>query len=239
MRWLTRKRRSDETLIKYYVYVSDVKVDMLFSQIPKRFLDRLAGELKIDLKILSLSLKENPSDENRFTKIRVLEQYLDASSEIGTVDDPAPYFRGSLPMKWGTVGEDPAQIVFFWGFSDQTLVGLTGSLRHVIGNAAATTSVHLGSFTRPAYEAVASHLHLSPDESSVAAENPAAWVEQAASLLKGPEEPLEFVARTLAHVSAPGTRLMEERDAPGRPEVLVGTYDYVLLGTPIYVAQGG
>ena len=41
--------------MRYYVYVSDSKVDMLYSQMPRGIRDRIAAELKIDLKVISAS----------------------------------------------------------------------------------------------------------------------------------------------------------------------------------------
>ena len=48
--------------VRYYLYVSDAKIDMLFEQIPKRLLDRLTKELKIDIKVVSVTVKEREQD---------------------------------------------------------------------------------------------------------------------------------------------------------------------------------
>jgi hypothetical protein len=46
--------------VKSYVYVSDSKIDMLYEEIPKPWLDRITAELKIDLEVVSLTLKRRP-----------------------------------------------------------------------------------------------------------------------------------------------------------------------------------
>ena len=40
--------------VKYFLYISDAKVDMLFGQVPQKILKRIAAELTIDLKVVSL-----------------------------------------------------------------------------------------------------------------------------------------------------------------------------------------
>ena len=35
--------------MRYYVYASAAKIDMLYSQIPQKLLTRIVGELKLDL----------------------------------------------------------------------------------------------------------------------------------------------------------------------------------------------
>jgi hypothetical protein len=57
-----------------------------------------------------------------------------------------------------------------------------------------------------------------------------------AELLHGPEEPIEFLARRLVDVSRPTRQLRRETGAGG-PGPVLGTYDRVVLATPIYVAQ--
>jgi len=44
--------------MKFYLYVSDAKVDMLFSQVPHELKKKVATEWKIDLKLLDLLRRE-------------------------------------------------------------------------------------------------------------------------------------------------------------------------------------
>jgi hypothetical protein len=85
--------------ITYYVYVSDAKVDMLFAQIPRPVKKRIAAELKFDLKVVGLSLKQNPSDETRYSKVKFVSEYVDKHLEVGTLDQPRAYFRGELGVR--------------------------------------------------------------------------------------------------------------------------------------------
>src|SRR3954454_11749274 len=104
-------RRHQADSIKYYLYVSDAKVDMLCAQIPRTVLNRIAAEFKLDAKVLGISLKEKPSDENRYTKLRVVDRYLRDNEDIGTPEWPGVYFQGTLLMRWTILGEGN-EIVF-------------------------------------------------------------------------------------------------------------------------------
>ena len=45
--------------LKYYLYISDTKVDMLFPQIPGNILKKIGGELHINLGIFNVNLVYN------------------------------------------------------------------------------------------------------------------------------------------------------------------------------------
>ena len=47
--------------VKYYLYISDTKVDMLFAQIPRNILKKISADLNINLGVISVSLKERNS----------------------------------------------------------------------------------------------------------------------------------------------------------------------------------
>lgn len=87
--------------MRYYVYVSDVKIDMLFAQIPRSLLARVAGDLKLDLKLLSVTLKKETLPETRYSKLDVVTQALREAGEIGTIEQPKQYFSGAMSMGWG------------------------------------------------------------------------------------------------------------------------------------------
>src|SRR6266496_4413294 len=124
--------------VKYYIYLSDAKLDMLYPQIPKSLLKRIASELNISLKLLGAELtagiKGTQSEETRYSKVRIVSKYIEEHLHLGTVDSPDAYFKGTLPMKWGLLPGDnfytnasETGVVYFGGFSDQTIVGLGGT----------------------------------------------------------------------------------------------------------------
>ena len=137
--------------MKYYVYISDAKVDMLLPQIPHQAKKQIATELKLDMKILSASRKtQETTEEDRLNRLKAVVTQIRAREKLGTIDRPAEYFEGTLPMRWGpfetdhirlerrvgadwAVRETDSSIVYFAGSTETSLVALGGSSNHVVG----------------------------------------------------------------------------------------------------------
>src|ERR1700683_2245150 len=120
--------------LRYYLYISDTKLEMLFEQIDQSVRKRISAEFKIDLKIASLTLRraDNPGP-TRVAKLRIVERFIDAHHDVGTIEEPGrEYFRGQMNMQWGDMAV-PA--VCFRGTDAQGSEGvlLVGSKYHVIG----------------------------------------------------------------------------------------------------------
>lgn len=139
---LRRLREGPRT--RYYLYISDSKLDMLFEQIDHSALRRISAELKVDLKIASVTLKraDNPAP-TRAAKLRVVEWFIDRHHHVGTIDEPGnEYFRGRMEMAWGqlrgshSTDEFRRGLVFFQGWQHHHAVVLAGRSRHVLGWAA-------------------------------------------------------------------------------------------------------
>ena len=126
--------------MKYYLYISDTKIDMLYPQIPHDQKSRIAKELKIDLKLISASFKEEKElKETRYSKAELVTKYIQNNCQVGTVDKPRDYIYDILEMKWGHYGEYPptlvnSPLVFFGGKTDLTIFGMGGSAHHIIGS---------------------------------------------------------------------------------------------------------
>ena len=141
--------------MRYYVYVSDIKIDMLFEQLPKKWLDHAALELKIDAKILAGSLKKDPSTETRYHKLKLVIEALRASGEIGNYEAPKSYFSGSMAMGWGPpkfmhLADEKAELMVLFGGSPDGKQGvaLIGSAAHLLGEVG--TPVH-AFYARPQF----------------------------------------------------------------------------------------
>jgi hypothetical protein len=61
--------------------------------------------------------------------VRLVTDYIDEPLPVGAVDEPAAYFRGTLPMRWHPLATHHRQTVLFGSVTPTTLVGLCGSLR--------------------------------------------------------------------------------------------------------------
>ena len=120
--------------MKYYIYISDTKVDMLFAQIPTNILKKITAELNINLGMVSVSLKERQNEQTRFHKVEVVNNYINEHLEVGDIDNPKTYFKDTVPMMWGTLPVTPEgqgqlrkNFVYFQGGTKQTKFGLGGS----------------------------------------------------------------------------------------------------------------
>jgi len=209
--------------VKYYTYISDTKVDMLYAQIPKGIRSKIAAGLKIDLQLLELSFSEKPTQETRYSKLDVVTDYIRRNLDMGSVDQPEAYFQERLPMSWGFYGfPREKQIVYFGGETEKTILGLAGSINHMIGRVpdkAPPTTDQTVPFILEVLEKVErSNSKVSTISSS---RQEASWlraVELATSQIfrQGPKQQLEFLAKRFI-----GGPLRDKQ---------------VLLGSPLYVA---
>lgn len=222
--------------MRYYVYLSETKIDMLFGQIPRAAREDLSAELKINLGVVSSSVKggERSTPERRVVAI---EEYLRSKRMVGTVDEPSEFFEGSLSMRWGPIDRGPA--VVFTGSTDRTVLALGGSLRHVVGGspgdgqlgyvssapflvAALREDVPSLAVTEADKRNMDALLSRGRDASALAL----AMVAYTHEWMRSPEQRLAFLAK----------RLIWSGSDPELPRS-TGDGRHLLLGTPVYVAQ--
>ena len=121
--------------MKYYIYISDAKVDMLFPQVPHDIKKKVATEWKMDLKLLSASRRvETESEDNRIARLETVVEFIRRYGNLGSIEQPDQFVEDILPMRWGPLGDGDIQLVYFAGKVDHTVVGLGGSMKHVIGS---------------------------------------------------------------------------------------------------------
>jgi Family of unknown function (DUF7019) len=206
--------------IKYYLYISDTKVDMLSAQIPKNILNKISADLNINLGVFNVTLKENQSEQTRFDKVNVVSNYINKHLDVGDIDHPQTYFKARVPTRWGSLfGGSNQNFVYFAGKTDQTIFGLGGSMQHVIGEQKGQPP-GANSFT-PSILAALKKLDIHSDfgvSSDIPSHgDPLQLVASAAGSSElGPEETLEFLAKKLVEGSLDSK--------------------HILLGSPIYVA---
>ena len=186
--------------MKYYVYISDAKVDMLLPQIPSTLKKKISKEFKIDLKILSASRKsEVEVSENRISRLEAVCQYIRDNTDVGSVNDPGEYIFDTLQMRFRT----GYRLAFFGSFTGKTYVALGGSLKHMIGESPQSDGRHLSSELSGILAEV-----LQVDEPYTAsreallrerfdsAENVLRWLKNVIIELPPIEQRLEFLAKT-------------------------------------------
>ena len=88
-------------MLRYYVYLSATKVDMMYPQIPPVFLKGAEAELKVNLGVISTRLKAHGPEEAKELPLRMsaVESYLRNQKQVGTVDDPKMWIGGIASMR--------------------------------------------------------------------------------------------------------------------------------------------
>ena len=122
--------------MKYYVYISESKIDMLHSQISQTTAVAKEASLGFDWKFLKGEIKTARGvPENKLTKLNDVVARLEKDSAVGSLDDAKPYIRGALRMKWASIGIiREFSPVTFWGYADSnSVLGLAGSAHHLVG----------------------------------------------------------------------------------------------------------
>lgn len=209
----------------YYLYISDSKIDMLLPQIDPAYTTKRGSEVGVSLSVLSFKKTAEQPGHNRTARLERVLRHLQDHGDIGSIDHPGQFFGGLLPVQWGRF-PGAASMVFAGGRTDQTMIALGGSGRHLLGAVPNIDQADPAwSHLPPLLDGLASDLE---DEILVeAAEQPGdhldrgdltalATVRQAVERLNGPAQNVEFVAKRLLH----GT-------LEGQP---------VLLGSPLYLA---
>jgi hypothetical protein len=215
--------------VRYYVYASDAKIDMLYSQIPPGLLSRLVGELKLDVKVLAVSLRKRETDETLYSKLGVVERYLHEEMEVGSTAEPATWFQGQMALRSGVWGGAADGLLYFGGLQDGVQVALIGSAHHKVGQRGDPSAIQVSYSGLPGLFSVLSRDEPSErresgrfvgsmpdDDESVVRE-----VFDFATSLSGLPEPSEFLARRLLD------RPVDDDTGPVRR---------VLVATPLYVA---
>ncbi|MYS19241.1 MULTISPECIES: DUF7019 family protein [unclassified Streptomyces] len=205
--------------LRYYLYVSDAKVDMMLAQIDPKWERKRVTEFSFGLKMLGARHSVESAGTERIARLERVVRHLEDHGDLGGVDEPGQYVRGVLPMQWGPVGD--SGIVYFGGRSDRTIVGLGGSAGHVLGaQQAGSPAQHRmsGSVTPTML------VHLAALLEEPVVPDALATVVKANAVLRGPAQSIEFVARRLLYGPCPYPELYPVGDMA------------VLLGSPLYVA---
>lgn len=208
-------KRPSRPMPRYYVYISQTKLDILLPQIPASHLRSLETEIKINAAAIAVGVKKPASapSSGLTVKAGILSDFLQKQEGwIGTVANPGRYVQGTALLRYGVMRDYIAELAFFGGDVDGVKVGLIGSPASLIGAATDTAANHsldyyLLKFLSRAAERDAS-THPSEDQTYETA------VEQALQddMLPPNQHRLEFLAKPLFH------------------------NDTVLVATPIYVA---
>lgn len=223
--------------MKYYVYVSPSKVDMLFPQIPLKRRHKLSTEFGFNLGIASVKVaSERNMSEEVTHRAQAISAHLDDSDSLGTLADPKEWIIDQAVVRVATFSENP-NVVFFLGQSKELNFAIGGSSANLIG-ASNSDTINIGWSFLPRLlgafeEVITSRSKLQDEVGEVAwyltcedgfgGESWYSLLDAALRFLQGPEMRVEFVAKSLLY---------------GRKESHPQT-DFGLLATPLYVTMVG
>ncbi len=208
--------------MKYYLYLSQSKIEMLFPQIPNSEKERIATELKLDLKIFSVSFKDQIEKDTLFSMMKIVENYIAKKEDIGSIDYPGSYFKGESLMTYGIFKNYASDLTFFKTETDESILILIGRTKNIIGISNPEEVLHLGELSPNYYflkyvnEILKQHNDIIPiNKSPWTPENLTKILKKSIEQVDGPEQNLSFLAKKLYHI---------ETDTKN-----------IILGTPIYV----
>ncbi|MEU5959064.1 SAVMC3_10250 family protein [Streptomyces sp. NPDC047525] len=217
--------------MRYYIYVSTAKVDMLYGQIPPKLLRRLAVEAKVDLKVVSVAVQSSRTDTSAYDRLDLVETYLEREFDVSWMSEPTAWFRGDLALRIAGYGDANGPTLMM-GADGDTLVALIGSAHHLIGYQVAPDMPKVGFSGLPSMFGLLRDFPpewepqmnvrwrgrgFGTDSYSLMRE-----VAQCAEALTVPPVHCEFLARQLMR----GTVMRED-----------GRELAVVIGTPMYVAM--
>jgi hypothetical protein len=219
-----------------FVYLSSAKLEPLYSQIREPIRKRIALSLGIKLPALPVGpyveAQLRPQTTNLIGMLDVVLSHLDDAGNIGSVDEPGPYFAGQLTLRWGAWQE----FLFLSGSTARTLVALTGSNRHLVGGFdQQLPTVYWPASSYVGLDRVLRSIFAGDD--NVDADDPPDIIKRLAIANRnrgGPQEYLEFVARRLER----GDSFFASNESPAEDfdQLSGGSTFKVLLGTPLYLA---
>jgi hypothetical protein len=205
--------------MKYYVYISDAKVDMLLEQFDEQNTRKIATSLGFDWKILSAKRTvEFETKVNRSARLETVVSYIQKYGSIGSVDEPDQYIADTVPMVLDVFqdGDGGPSLMYLTGRTDKTVVGLGGSTKFMLGeDRNAKGFPHTAS--SQVYRILRRELNQGEidDDDARGGLSSVIFAERA---IRGPKEEYEFVAKRLGY--SPDCRGMG-----------------ALLATPLYIAM--
>lgn len=118
--------------MRYYLYVSDAKVEMLFPQVHEATQQKVAAKFGFDIKLFSASVETQQDTFNsRIARLHAVEEHLRSREEVGTPRDETSWIGGTLDAKFLDIGNGA---ILFVSHDADAFIGLGGSSHHLIGN---------------------------------------------------------------------------------------------------------
>lgn len=120
--------------MEYYLYISDSKVDMLFSQLPQKTQSKITAEFGVNTGLVKAAVKSErdiaPSASG-IARLQAVTEHIRQSEDMGIIDDPASWIEDTQHARIIFLRTND-NIVFFVGeTSSGARFALGGSAAHV------------------------------------------------------------------------------------------------------------
>ena len=115
--------------MKYYLYCSESKLNMLYPQL-SRF-DRIKFQFSLNLKGFFVKLAFS-NKKNKIQKMRQLSNYIMKKCDVGSIEDPKSYIKDTAKLKWGIIPMDAGDMVLFFLQKENLTLVLGGTPNHLI-----------------------------------------------------------------------------------------------------------
>jgi len=121
--------------LRYYLYVSEPKVEMLLAQIDPAGRKKVTSEFGINFKVVSAKRTQESSRlDDLYQRAAAVSWYIENYGSYGSIDEPDQFFGGVASLRWGPFIQPDSPLVYFGGYTERTILGLGGSSRNVIGS---------------------------------------------------------------------------------------------------------
>ena len=199
---LLEPTKPQNKVVRYYLYISKSKVDMFWSQLARETIENYAK-----------SSNTSPDDHSLFSKLKIVEYYIVTNLDVGSIDKPGTYFKGTLSMRTTIIQGGRSPFVYFGGIDKNQAVALVGSPKHIWGQPTIPssewpgTSYYFLSFILDAFNLVSGEpSELKPKKSSDLSDL-YDYVKSFDQEIRGGDQLLEFLAKRLynSHNSVLGT----------------------------------
>jgi len=147
-------------VLKYYEYVSDTKINMLYSQIkPTSNIDR-EHQLKGSLGVIQSTVKSKRTTitpDSSIGKIPFVESHLKKNKLVGDLGSNKKYVSGKLKLRHIiNKSSDEANDIAFWGGVYEGITfAMVGSIGSLIGYKDSVNYTHNATFYRVALQHIA------------------------------------------------------------------------------------
>jgi len=122
--------------MEYVLYLSESKIEMLYSQLPQNMAQQVAAEIGGSLGIVSAKLKTNPPSISPFNKAKVIERSLEVSLDLGSIAKPREWIKDVATVRYIETDIEKGLFALVAKHNDDYFL-FGGSARNVIGNSKA------------------------------------------------------------------------------------------------------